>query len=88
MDFPAHGKSCSILDLIRRCKEWNASSGTIKTNNFMGPRRPLETVGELISMIKDCFFKTGMSIHEIFNNGTDKNGVVDEEAFAFLCKKY
>ena len=54
----------------------------------MGPRRPLETVGELISMIKDCFFKTGMSIHEIFNNGTDKNGVVDEEAFAFLCKKY
>lgn len=55
MNFTAHGKSCSILDLIRRCKQWNAASQSAGQIDFTTREEstPLETVPELIGKVKD-----------------------------------
>ena len=67
--FPAHGKSCSILDLIRRCKEWNSTvPGQSKPAAATYPSS-LVSVPKLIMSIRDLFYKSRLSIKEIFENG-------------------
>ena len=87
LHFSAHGKSCSILDLIRRSKEWS-SKGLSKTSTTANQKTSLYTTEELITKIRDTFYKTGISIEKLFDNGCDDKREIDEEAFAFLIRKY
>lgn len=90
LDFPAHGKSCSILDLIRTCKQWSSTTQKAQPLQASASKAPpsLYSIEELVGKIRDCFYKTGKSIKEIFDVGCDNQGVIDEEAFVFLCKKF
>lgn len=89
LNFSAHGKACSILDLIRRSKEWAAKTELAKQPGSMAQKpSSLFSIGELIAKIRDCFYKTGNTIKEIHDIGCDKNREIDSEAFVFLCKKY
>jgi Ca2+-binding EF-hand superfamily protein len=89
LHFTAHGKSCSILDLIRKCKEWSSKSAPVKPTVTTAQRiSSLFTVEELITKIRDCFYKSGKAIKEVFELGCDKNREIDEEAFVFLSKKF
>lgn len=90
LDFPAHGKSCSILDLIRKCKDWSSTTQKARPLQVSASQAPpsLYSIEELVGKIRDCFYKTGKSIKEIFEIGCDTQGAIDEEAFAFVCKRF
>lgn len=86
MYFPSQGKACSILDLIRRCKEWTASTQPVQPMDVSSKtmQSSLYSIDELIAKIRDCFYKSGKNIKEIFNSGSTDAGYVDEEAFVFI----
>jgi nucleoid DNA-binding protein len=71
LGFQAHGKSCSILDLIRKCKEWNSKarpSTAIPASSK--PQQPtLSNANELVAQIRDCLYRLGKTNQEIFNTG-------------------
>lgn len=85
--FSAHGKSCSILDLIRKSKEWSAG-GPGKYTSTVAKATSLYTTEELVIKIRDVLFKTGLTAEQIFEIGCDDKREIDEEAFIFLMKKY
>jgi hypothetical protein len=86
LGFNPHGKTCSILDLIRTCKDWNSKSQTAQPFDVSAKLQSnsLYSIDELILVIRDCFYKSGKDVKVIFEAGSTDGGFVDEEAFVFI----
>lgn len=68
LHYSPHGKSCSILDLIRKCKEWSAG-GPGKYAPPAAQATSLYTTEELVIKIRDSLYKTGLSADKLFDIG-------------------